>query len=227
MIIQNLTTIEETISESCKKANRLRQDITLIAVSKTQPLPLLLEAYEWGCRDFGENKVQEIIEKYDKMPKDVCWHMIGHLQRNKVKSIIDKVSLIHSVDSLRLAQEISKQALLKKSKMSILVEINIALEPNKYGLAINELVSFLEEISELKGISVEGFMIIAPFVENSEENRQYFKKLLKLSVDIKSKNIDNVIVDILSMGMSGDYKVAIEEGSTLIRIGTSIFGPRQ
>lgn len=226
MIKQNLAEIEEEIVQSCKIANRKRSDVTLIAVSKTQPITSLVEAYQYGCRDFGENKVQEIIEKYDHMPKDVRWHMIGHLQRNKVKFIIDKVCLIHSVDSLRLAEEISKQALQINCKMAILIEINIASEPSKHGIAADDVFSFLEELSKLKGIIVEGFMIIAPFVEISDKNRKYFKHLYKLSVDIKHKNIDNVIVSKLSMGMSGDYKVAIEEGATFIRIGTNIFGRR-
>ena len=180
----------------------------------------------YGIRDFGENKVQELVEKYDQLPKDIKWHMIGHLQRNKVKYIIDKVFLIHSVDSYSLAEEISKQAIKHNISVDILVEVNVSNENTKFGIQIDDTITFIENISKLQGINIKGLMTVAPYVDNSEENRVYFAKLRQLAVDIKNKNIDNVNVDILSMGMSGDYIVAIEEGATYVRVGSGIFGDR-
>ena len=194
MLKENLQKVESKISASCDRSGRRREDVTLIAVSKTKPVETLKEAYDMGIRVFGENKVQELIDKYEALPKDIHWHMIGHLQRNKVKYIIDKVDLIHSVDSVRLAETIDKEA-------------------KKHNLTANI-------------IRVLGLMTIAPFVENAEENRAIFSRLHKLSVDIASKNIDNVNVGLLSMGMTNDYEVAIEEGATMIRVGTGIFGER-
>jgi hypothetical protein len=188
---------------------------------------MLKEAYDCGCRDFGENKVQELTDKYDKLPKDIRWHMIGHLQRNKVKYIVGKVYLIHSVDSLRLAEEISKEAVKKGITVSILVEVNVANEESKFGISAGEAVSLVEEIAGLPGIAVKGLMTIAPYVENSEENRLYFAKLKQIYVDIIHKNIDNVSMEELSMGMTGDYEAAVMEGATYIRIGTGIFGERK
>ncbi len=206
---------------------KLPEGVTLIAVSKTKPVNDLMEAYEAGARDFGENKVQEILEKYDKMPDDVRWHMIGHLQTNKVKYIIDKVVMIHSVDTLKLAQEISKEAVKKNVTMPVLVEVNAAGEESKFGVSPEEAPSFVESIAQLPGISVKGLMTIAPYVEDPEENRQYFVALRQLAVDIAQKNIDNVSMGILSMGMTGDYEVAADEGATHVRVGTGIFGERQ
>ena len=227
MIRDNLRTVEENINAACKRSGRARSDVTLIAVSKTKPVEMLREAYDLGCRDFGENKVQELIEKYDQMPEDVRWHMIGHLQRNKVKYIVDKVYMIHSVDSMRLAEEISKEAVKKNVTVSILVEINVAEEESKFGTSVEEAVLLVQNISKLPNIVVKGLMTIAPYVENSEENRLYFAKLKQIYVDIIHKNIDNVFMEQLSMGMTGDYEVAIEEGATYIRVGTGIFGERQ
>lgn len=226
MIKENLSEIEEKIQESCAKVGRNRKDVTLINVSKTKPVELLLEAYACGTRDFGENKVQEILDKYDKLPGDVRWHMIGHLQRNKVKYIVDKVYMIHSVDSLRLAEEISKEAVKKQVDVKILIEVNVAEEDTKFGIATDETIQLVRDVAKLPNISVEGLMTIAPFVENPEENRHYFAKLRELSVDITKKNIDNVSISVLSMGMTGDYQVAIEEGATMVRVGTGIFGER-
>ena len=199
----------------------------MIAVSKTKPVDMLREAYEAGCRDFGENKVQEIMDKYEQLPSDIRWHMIGHLQRNKVKYIIDKVFLIHSVDSYRLACEISKEAVKRGIEVNILIEVNVAEEESKFGVYKDEAIELVEKIAVLPGICVKGLMTIAPYVENAEENRQYFVKLRQLSVDIMSKNIDNVSMGILSMGMTGDYMVALEEGATYVRVGTGIFGDRK
>ena len=227
MIQKNLKEIETRIQKACLASGRKRENVKLIAVSKTKPVEMLQEAYNCGCRDFGENKVQELVEKYDKMPKDIRWHMIGHLQRNKVKYIVDKVYLIHSVDSLRLAGEISKEAVKKDVTVSILIEINVADEESKFGISAAEAVSLVEEIAKLPNIVIRGLMTIAPYVENPEENRLYFAKLKQIYVDIMHKNIDNVFMKELSMGMTGDYEAAITEGATYIRIGTGIFGERE
>lgn len=215
------------MEEACRVSGRNPEEVSLIAVSKTKPVPMLQEAYDAGCRDFGENKVQEIMDKIDKLPSDIRWHMIGHLQTNKVKYIVGKVFLIHSVDSLHLAEAISKEAVKQNTTVNILIEVNVAKEDTKYGAMAEDTLSLVEKIALLPGICVKGLMTIAPYVENPQENRQYFVKLRQLAVDIKSKNIDNVHMDILSMGMTGDYMVAIEEGATYVRVGTGIFGERQ
>lgn len=226
-IRENLTAVRHNIINACNKSGRDAETVRLVAVSKTRPVEDLQEAYACGCRDFGENKVQELVEKYEAMPKDIRWHMIGHLQRNKVKYIVDKVYLIHSVDSVRLAEEISKEALKKNVTVSVLVEVNVAGEESKFGTMAEEAVSLVEEIAKLPGICVKGLMTIAPYVENAEENRLYFAKLKQIYVDIIHKNIDNVCMEELSMGMTGDYEVAISEGATYVRVGTGIFGERQ
>lgn len=226
MLKEQLMQVEENIQKACKRAGRSRDEVTLIAVSKTKPVEVLQEAYDLGVRVFGENKVQELTQKYEALPKDIQWHMIGHLQTNKVKYIVDKVAMIHSVDSLKLAETIEKEAERKNCIVKILVEVNVAGEESKYGLKMEEVLPFVEKISTFKHIRVCGLMTIAPFVEISEENRTFFKNLHKLSVDINNKNIDNVNVSILSMGMTNDYEVAIEEGADMVRVGTGIFGVR-
>ena len=226
MVAENLAQVRKNINESCNKINRDPNEVTLIAVSKTKPVEMLKEAYDAGARVFGENKVQEIVDKYDQMPSDVKWHMIGHLQRNKVKYIVDKVYLIHSVDSLRLAEEISREAVKKQVEVNILIEVNVAQEETKFGLKMEEVLPLVESIAEFPHIKIQGLMTIAPYVQNPEENRPIFAHLRKLSVDIAKKNIDNITMSILSMGMTNDYQVAIEEGATMIRVGTGIFGAR-
>ena len=226
MIKENLARVTESVIDTCRVFGRSVQDVTLIAVSKTKPVELLMEAYECGCRHFGENKVQELVEKFEIMPKDIKWHMIGHLQRNKVKYIVDKVCLIHSVDSLRLAEEISKEAVKKNVTVSILIEVNVAGEESKFGVRPEDAESLIRSISQLPGVRVLGLMTIAPYVEQPEQNRCYFSCLKQLAVDITNKNIDNVTMNVLSMGMTGDYTVAIEEGATCVRVGTGIFGER-
>lgn len=226
MIKDNLNTAKQHIKEACDRAGRDEKEVTLIAVSKTKPVEMLQEAYDAGVREFGENKVQEIMDKYDKLPGDIHWHMIGHLQRNKVKYIIDKVEMIHSVDSLRLAETISSEAVKHGVTMKILIEVNVANEETKYGVPLSEAISMAEQIMKLPGIIVKGFMTVAPNSKNSEENRKFFRDLHKVAVDIKNKNIDNKGIDVLSMGMTNDYEIAIEEGSTMVRIGTGIFGAR-
>lgn len=226
IIRENLNRVRNNIERACQESGRDADSVQLIAVSKTKPLTDLQQAYACGCRDFGENKVQELVEKYEQMPKDIRWHMIGHLQRNKVKYIVDKVYLIHSVDSLRLAEEISKEAVKKQVTVSILIEVNVAGEESKFGTTVEETYLLVKEIAKLPGICVKGLMTIAPFVENAEENRLYFAKLKQIYVDIIHKNIDNVFMEELSMGMTGDYEVAITEGATYVRVGTGIFGER-
>lgn len=226
MLKENLAMVENHIAEACNKAKRTREEVTLIAVSKTKPVEMLQEVYQENIRDFGENKVQELCSKIDRLPADIKWHMIGHLQRNKVKQIIDRVALIHSVDTYRLAEEINIQAKKKHIIVPILVEVNIANEESKFGISREDAILLVEDIAKLDNLRIQGLMTIAPNVPDPEKNRPYFRKIKQLSVDITNKNIDNVSMEILSMGMTGDYMVAIEEGSTLIRVGTGIFGER-
>lgn len=226
MLKENLTKVEENIQKACDKAGRDRSEVTLIAVSKTKPVEMLKEIYDEGIREFGENKVQEMCEKMELMPQDIRWNMIGHLQTNKVKYIIGKTSLIHSVDSLKLAEEIQKQAVKHDVIADILVEVNIANEESKFGISKDETIQMVKDIAKLDHLRIKGLMTIAPFVENPEDNRLYFREIKQLSVDINNQNIDNVSMDILSMGMTGDYMVAIEEGATMVRVGTGIFGER-
>ena len=226
MIKENLEEVEARITRACERSGRERSEVTLISVSKTKPVEMLQEAYDAGSRDFGENKPQEIREKYPQLPTDIRWHMIGHLQRNKIKYIIDKVCMIHSVDSIRLAEAIEEEAKKHGIVMPVLIEVNVAEEESKFGVHLDEVESLVRQISELSNIQVQGLMTIAPFTENAEDNRIYFRKLRNLYVDIKDKNIDNVNMCNLSMGMTGDYEVAVEEGATMVRVGTGIFGAR-
>lgn len=226
MLKENLINVENNIMKACEKAGRNRSEVTLIAVSKTKPVEMLQEVYDQGIRYFGENKVQEMCDKMEVMPKDINWNMIGHLQTNKVKYIVGKTSLIHSVDSLKLAEEIQKQAIKNNVVVDILVEVNIANEETKFGISKEDAIQMVKDIAKLDHIRIKGLMTIAPFVENPEDNRLYFREIKQLSVDINNQNIDNVCMDILSMGMTGDYMVAIEEGSTMVRVGTGIFGER-
>ena len=226
MLKENLEEVERRIQAACCRAGRDRSEVTLIAVSKTKPVEMLQEIYDCGVRDFGENKVQELVDKYEVLPSDIRWHLIGHLQRNKVKYVVDKACLIHSVDSVRLAKAISDEAVKKQCQVKILVEVNVAGEESKFGVSVEDTLLLIEEIAGYPNIRIEGLMTIAPFVENPEDNRQIFRKLKQLSVDIDAKNIKNVNVHILSMGMTNDYEVAIEEGATVVRVGTGIFGAR-
>lgn len=223
---ENYAVVSGKVQEACKRAGRSSDEVTLIAVSKTKPVEMLKEVYDCGCRDFGENKVQEIMDKYDKLPSDIRWHMIGHLQTNKVKYIVDKVYMIHSVDSIKLAKEISKEAVKKNVTVKVLLEVNVAQEESKFGMMSEEVKDFYNEVIDLPGLKVCGLMTIAPYVEDSEENRQYFVKLKQLMVDMTAEKTDNKSVGELSMGMTGDYEVAIEEGATYVRVGTGIFGER-
>lgn len=225
-LTEKLKNVQNIIKETAYQVHRDPSEVLLVAVSKTKPAELIQEAYDAGVRDFGENKVQELCEKMECLPKDIRWHMIGHLQRNKVKYIVGKVTLIHSVDSLRLAEEISKLAHKLQVTQDILVEVNMGREESKFGVMPEEAEGLIRMISTLPGIRVRGIMTSAPYVVDFEENREIFHKMKQLSVDIESKNIDNVSMDVLSMGMSQDYVAAIEEGATMVRVGSKIFGQR-
>ena len=226
MLTENVIEVEKNIQAACDRAGRSREEVRLIAVSKTKPVSDIEEVLTTGILDYGENKVQELSDKYDVLPKNIRWHMIGHLQRNKVKYLIGKTVLIHSVDSLRLAEQIEHEAAKADTIMNVLIEVNVAGEESKFGTTCNEAIELVRAVAALKHVKIKGLMTIAPFTDNPEDNRIYFKKLKQLSVDIKSKNIDNVDMDELSMGMTGDYEVAIEEGATMVRVGTGLFGER-
>lgn len=225
-IEENLKTVRERIAAAAKRSGRDEKEITLIAVSKTKPVPMLQAAYDAGERFFGENKVQELCAKCGELPKDIAWHMIGHLQTNKVRQVIGRAALIHSLDNFRLAETIQSEAEKQSISCNVLLEVNIAGEESKYGLAPKEVEPFALEMTKFDRIHVRGLMTVAPFTENPEQNRKYFRQIKQLAVDIRAKNIDNIGMEVLSMGMTGDYEVAIEEGATMVRIGTGIFGER-
>lgn len=225
-IAENIKAVEAKVGAAAQRSGRKREDILLLAVSKTQMVDVIRQAVECGLSSLGENKVQEIMDKYEPMGEGVHWHLIGHLQTNKVKYIIDKVDMIHSVESLKLAEEIEKRAAAKGLVMDILVEVNMAHEESKFGIMPEKTEEFIRELAKKEHLRVRGLMTVAPFVENSEENREYFRQMRQIQVDINAKKIDNVVMDVLSMGMTGDYEVAIEEGATIVRVGTGIFGER-
>lgn len=224
-IKENLEYINKKITAAAEKSGRKREDILLLAVSKTVDTERIKEAVELGLVDLGENKPQEINWKYFEI-ENVRWHQIGHLQTNKVKYIIDKVCLIHSVDSMKLAEEINKRAAAKGIVMDVLVEINIAGEEAKHGVPLNEAEPLAVEISSLENVRVKGLMTVAPFVEDPEENRKYFRQMKNLFVDIDKKSYNNIDMEYLSMGMTNDYEIAVEEGANIVRIGTGLFGAR-
>ncbi|MBR4668975.1 MAG: YggS family pyridoxal phosphate-dependent enzyme [Butyrivibrio sp.] len=226
MIKENLEYVENRICEACKRAGRDRSEVTLIAVSKTKPVSDLREAMACGITVFGENKVQEIRDKTAEITEPLSWHMIGHLQANKVKYLPGVACMIHSVDNRKLADEIEKQASKHDLVMDVLVEVNMAHEESKFGLSPDEAIDFVKEISTLPHLNIRGFMTIAPYTENPESNRVYFKGLRELKDKVNELGIPGVHMDTLSMGMTGDYEVAIEEGATFVRVGTGIFGER-
>ena len=227
LVRENLEMVRKNIAAACKRAGRDVSEVTLLAVSKTKPISLIEDAIQCGQKEFGENKVQEIVNKYEEIADEsIKWHMIGHLQTNKVKYIIDKVDLIHSVDSMKLAKVISAEAQKRNVIANILIEVNVAKEDSKFGIMLEETEEYVRNIALLPNINIRGLMTIAPFVIDSEQNRIHFKKLYKEFIDINSKNIDNVNMDVLPMGMTNDYEVAIEEGATIVRVGTVISGVR-
>ncbi len=228
-IKKNIDDIKEQIKKTSKKIGEDANKVTLVAITKTIPYKIMIETNKLGINDLGENKVQELCKKHPEVEKEnskVKWHFVGHLQTNKVKNIIDKVDLIHSVDSYKLALEIDKRAKQINKIMDILVQVNLAKEESKFGISIEECDDLINLISKLQNIKVTGLMTIAPYSNNPEDSRKYFRKLKKLSIDIEAKNYDNVYMNNLSMGMSGDFVVAIEEGANIIRIGTALFGKR-
>ncbi len=226
MIQAQIEEVKQEIAYAANKVGRDPKEITLIAVSKTYPTSAIEEAILGGCYDFGENHVQELCQKIDYIKEPIKWHLIGHLQTNKVKYIIGKTALIHSLDRLKLAEEIEKQSAKAGIVTKVLIEVNVANEASKHGFKLEDVIETLKIINEMKHIKVEGLMTVAPFVEHPEENRTIFRKLYDLSVDIQKQKFDNISTNILSMGMSNDYKIAIEEGATMVRVGTAIFGNR-
>lgn len=227
IIKKNIIELRKKVTEAALKSNRNPEDIKIIAVTKTVEPERIAMAVNEGIYDLGENRVQELCEKYDKINKECNWHLIGHLQKNKVKYIVDKVKMIHSLDSISLANEIQKRAERINRVIDVLVQVNVANEPSKYGISCNEAIDFIKELSSLSNIKVKGLMTIAPLAENQENVRWVFRELRNLYIDISKENIHNIDMEYLSMGMSNDYQVAIEEGSNMVRIGTAIFGPRQ
>lgn len=227
MLIDQYLNVKKNIENACKKVGRDPREVTIIAVSKTKPLEMIEELRKNKVMDFGENKVQELKDKYERISWPVRWHLIGHLQTNKVKYIVDKVALIHSVDSVHLAKQIDKEAAKHNIReVPILLQVNFAHEDSKFGMDPKDVEEMILEVSKLEHVKIKGLMQIAPFVDNPEDNRKYFKAMKQLSVDINNKNFDNVDMSILSMGMTNDYEVAVEEGATMVRVGTGIFGER-
>ena len=226
MLIDNYNNVRSKIDEACRRVGRNPEEVTLIAVSKTKPLSDIEELAAEGVTEFGENYPQELAQKYNDISKPVHFHQIGHLQTNKIKYIIDKVSLIHSVDSMHLAEAINKEAAKRDIMAEVLIEVNYAGEDSKFGVKPEDTENLIREISGLHNVKVVGLMTIAPFVDDPEENRPVFSGMKQLLLDIKSKNIDNISMGFLSMGMTNDYEVAVEEGATHVRVGTAIFGAR-
>ncbi len=225
-IEKNVDKILQNIKKACDSSNRNEDDITLIAVTKTVDVDVMSEARKLDLKNFGENKPQELVRKFEFFDKETRWHMIGHLQRNKVKYIIDKVELIHSLDNVKLAEEIQKQSVKHDKVADVLIEINIGNEISKHGISPEELFDFVDKVKGLKNLRIKGLMTVAPYMTDSEDVRPFMKKMKSLFDELKEMKGDNIDVDTLSMGMSNDYKIAIEEGSTMLRIGSSIFGER-
>ena len=226
MIEDNYRAVEKRVNDACKAVGRDPKEVTIIAVSKTKPLSDIEKLIAIGVGEFGENKVQEMKDKYDNVSTPVNFHLIGHLQTNKVKYAVGRACMIHSLDSYHLAEAIEKEAAKKDVTVPVLIEVNVAEEDSKFGLKTEEVLPLINEIKDFSHIKIEGLMTIAPFVENPEDNRPVFRTLKQLLLDIKSQKIDNVDMNVLSMGMTNDFEVAIEEGATMVRVGTAIFGER-
>lgn len=224
---ENYEEVLKQVKKATVEAGRKEEDVLLLAVSKTKPVEMLQEVYDKGCRDFGENKVQELCMKYDLLPRDIRWHLIGHLQTNKVKQIIGKTTLIHSVDSVKLARVIQAESEKKDVYTDILLEVNVSGEDSKFGITPSDLPAVVREIATFSRVRVRGLMTVPPVCKNPDDNAVFFADLRQLSVDIKAEKINNISMDVLSMGMSDDYTVAIREGSSVVRVGSSIFGQRE
>lgn len=225
-IASNIRALRERVSKAALRSGRTINDIKIVAVTKTVEPERINTAIEQGIIDLGENRVQELCDKYGKVKGECNWHLIGHLQTNKVKYIVDKVCLIHSLDRIELAEELQKRASQHGRMLDVLVQVNVAKEKTKFGIEPAEAVDFVREVSRFQNLKVKGLMTIAPLVENPEEVRYVFRGLRKLLIDIQMENINNIDMKYLSMGMSNDFEVAIEEGANIIRIGTAIFGHR-
>ncbi len=219
----NLLEIKENIRKACEKTGRNPDDVTILAVTKTIDALRINEAVKLGLTDLGENRVQELLTKYDEVKGDVRWHIIGHLQKNKVKYIADKVCMIHSVESMSLCEEIERQCAKINKIMDILVEVNVSGEESKSGISPSEVYDFIKQASRYEHIRIKGLMTMAPFSADNDELHQIFSNLYKISVDISSKKLDNVSMECLSMGMTNDYIQAVEENSTIVRVGTGLF----
>lgn len=226
VIKENLLRVQENIQNALIRSGRSKEEVTLIAVTKTVEAEAINEAISLGISNIGENKVQEISRKYDNIDENVNWHMIGHFQSNKVKYIVDKVSLIHSLDRRSLAKEINKRATQSNLIKDVLIQVNVAEEESKFGLKVEEVIPFIESILKYESIRIKGLMTMAPFADNPDEVRFVFRDLKKLGLEIEKRNYENVKMKYFSMGMTNDYEVAIEEGANLVRIGTGIFGKR-
>lgn len=225
-IKHNMLSIKQRIETACARSDRSSDSVCLLAVSKTKPISDISYAWQTGQRVFAENKPQEIRDKAPQLDDNISWHMIGHCQKNKVKYVVPFCQLIHSVDSYDLASKINQVASNYQKIMPIMLQVNISGEVSKYGLAIEEIFPLLESLKEFKQIKPVGLMTIPPYQDNPEENRQYFRRLKEILVDIKMKKPDNKTMEYLSMGMTNDFEIAIEEGATHIRVGTGIFGNR-
>lgn len=223
---KNLQSVCMRIKDAIKRSGREEKDVRLIAVTKTVESDAMNEAVKLGITDIGENRVQEVLRKYEDIPHNVNWHLIGHLQKNKVKYIVDKAEIIHSVDSLELAGEINKQALKIEKIQKILIQVNVSGEESKFGIKPEECLELCKNISKLSNVHIEGLMTMAPHFASENEIRKIFSGLRQISLDIDKENMDNISMNELSMGMSNDFEIAIEEGATLVRVGTSIFGKR-
>lgn len=226
MVADNYRSVEERVKAACHRCGRDRSEVTLIAVSKYKPAAMIRELMEIGVRDFGENHAQELVEKTDEIQEPLNWHFIGNLQRNKVKYVVGRACLIHSLSSLKLAEEIQKEAKKKGVRVPVLIEVNIADEETKKGISEEEVYALVRAVAELPELEIRGLMAIAPPVEDPEENRAYFRELKELQQKINAFSLPGVQMAELSMGMTGDFEVAIEEGATMVRVGTAIFGSR-
>lgn len=226
MVVENYRAVEARVAAACERAGRPREDVTLIAVSKTKPVEMIQELLPIGVVDFGENHAQEVVAKTEVITQKLNWHFIGHLQRNKVKYVVGKTCLIHSVSSMRLAEEIQKESVKKDVITNVLIEVNIADEDTKSGISSEEAIGLVKDVAALPNLKIMGLMAIAPPVESPEENRIYFRQMKQLQQEIAAMQIPGVTMRELSMGMTGDFEVAIEEGATMVRVGTAIFGER-
>ncbi|MGO8816955.1 MAG: YggS family pyridoxal phosphate-dependent enzyme [Terriglobia bacterium] len=226
-IHENVARVEERIAAACHSSGRQRDKVKLVAVSKTHPAETVRAAFEAGLRDFGENRVQEAKSKIQALADlDATWHLVGHLQSNKARMARELFAWVHSLDSLRLGEKLAQAAAPGEARLPVLIEVNLAEEASKAGVAAGEVAALAERIAQLEGLDLRGLMVIPPFLENPEDVRPYFRQLRALAREIEARNLPGVSMKELSMGMSHDFEVAIEEGSTIVRIGTAIFGGR-